>query len=828
MPVHGAWDNYQVMNRGMMGSRFKNILRNDWIMKVAVWLFAYGFYLFNLAPGLALEDSGEMIASAITLSNTHMPGYPFLMLLGKLFSFIPVGSPGFRINLASAAAGASAVGILWVVVYKLVKESGAGLMAAMGAGAVAIFAYGLAPRVWEYSGMGDKYALFMAVYAGAVLTMLLFIRQPTVRSGLVASLFSGLALSLHFMGLYLVPVLGWILFRKVDGKRIMGVRHLALAVLLFSLPVLGRTIYPPIRAEAGAPINWEVPNRVDRLVSYLTVAQYRDRLHSVVSIGKMSLETVGNAWWVLRAEVLPILLFGLIGLGVVFISPVLRPTGLLLVGLAVSGVIVAAPFGEKNVAHMHMALCWIAAIFGGVGMGWLISRNRMSLILVAALAVFQFMRGWPVGMQSQRYSAWDHMRNITARLQGPGIVAAYSDVWLFPLWYAIEVEGMAPGVKVITRRSLNLNTPEHKKLADIPGVNMDRIDVCQNEIPILWELSGQIRPRTLWMEPMGMPMPSHGAIWDGALVRISGSSLEFGMLKNPVSYWKRMRTHRLMSPRTDYEVGILAGIGRTIAAQALLLRDAGRKEESGELVRLGSRLIPGLPEMGELSVTRPVVGDAAKQASAGLVYSGMEEYNRGRFRRASDAWNSALRIDPHQYQASYELGKLAEMEGSFKEAYRIYSGLYAETPWVREVGEARSRAKTSISQQDSLPGLISSASTGSAKSLCDLGNACFGLNRTYSAELFYRRALAVDPRYARAWRNLGSAMVMRGEHRKAVEAFIKSSKYNPDDSEVMADIAMVLMQLGDSREAREWVKKAEKLAPKDPRVMAAIAMVGEK
>lgn len=776
---------------------------------------------------MVFEDTGEMIACSVTLSNTHMPGYPLLILLGKLFSLLPVGSPGFRINLLSAVAGASAVTILWVIVLRLAGGMGAGRLASWAAGITAVTAYGLAPKSWEYSGMGDKYPLFVAIYAGAVLAMLDSVLRPRARTVLLASFLSGLALGHHLMGLYLIPALGWILLRRNGGARVIGGRSLVFASLFFLLPIMGRTLYPPIRAEANAPINWEMPNRAPRLVSYLSVAAYRDRFHAPTSPGKMSLTTVQNSLWTLESEAWPILLFSVLGIWVIFSAPLAKPAGILLSVLALSGVVVAAPFGERNIAHFHLTLCWLAAVLGGVGMGWLVSRKKWLAVLAVVLAVIQLVRGWPAGMQDRRYAAWDHMKNITSRLRGPGIVAAYDDKWLFPLWYATEVEGQAPGVRIINRRSFFLDTPEHKQLAEMTRAPVENLDACDNELLMFWEVAGRINPGTLWIEPMGTPLPSTGADWDGILARINRSGGDFGISGNPVSCWKRMRIHRLMNPRTIYEAGLTAGLGRVLAAQAVLLRDQGRKGESVELVRLGSRLVPGLPELAEVFAASPVVGDASRQASAGLVYSGMEDYNRGRYRRAMESWKSALRLDPQQFQASYELGRLAELEGRYGEAESIYADLNRKAPWVPEVAEAKGRAQSEIALQASLPDLIRRVKPKDPKSLCDVGNACFGLNRINAAEHFYRQALAVDRKYPRAWRNLGSVLVLREGYRGAIRAFENSLKYGPNDIGVMTDLAMVLFKAGNRRKALVWADKAKKLSPHDPRVAAALAMVGK-
>src|SRR5436853_7152974 len=60
-------------------------------------------------PGLMSDDSGEMIAASYRLGLPHPPGYPLFDLIGRLFSFIPVGTVSFRFSLLAAVLILSAL-----------------------------------------------------------------------------------------------------------------------------------------------------------------------------------------------------------------------------------------------------------------------------------------------------------------------------------------------------------------------------------------------------------------------------------------------------------------------------------------------------------------------------------------------------------------------------------------------------------------------------------------------------------------------------------------------------------------------------------------------
>jgi Tfp pilus assembly protein PilF len=56
----------------------------------------------------------------------------------------------------------------------------------------------------------------------------------------------------------------------------------------------------------------------------------------------------------------------------------------------------------------------------------------------------------------------------------------------------------------------------------------------------------------------------------------------------------------------------------------------------------------------------------------------------------------------------------------------------------------------------------------------------FNLNDLDSAEILYNEALLVEPRFVEAWHNLGLIHESRGENTRALQAYAKALKYNPD------------------------------------------------
>lgn len=75
-------------------------------MKYLLFIFSIIIILLfiNTAPPtIYLGDSGEIVTAALTLGIGHPPGYPLYILVGKIFTFIPLGDVAYRINLFASS-----------------------------------------------------------------------------------------------------------------------------------------------------------------------------------------------------------------------------------------------------------------------------------------------------------------------------------------------------------------------------------------------------------------------------------------------------------------------------------------------------------------------------------------------------------------------------------------------------------------------------------------------------------------------------------------------------------------------------------------------------
>ena len=232
-----------------------------------VFICAFALLLRGAAPGIAGDDTAELILASRLLDLTHPPGYPLLALAGRLFQLLPVGGGEFRMTILSVALGAGCVALL--------SDSAGALLAGLGRRSTvaranaAVLALGLGAFLYQ-STQAEKYVLHLFLSLTVVRTFLSTEPRP------YALPFTwGLALAHHPMALFLAPLL-W-----RARKPLSSAPAFLIAVFLVLVPVSLKVAYPAIRTAASRSdarlVAWGRPDSPRRLARYLTVAQYRER-----------------------------------------------------------------------------------------------------------------------------------------------------------------------------------------------------------------------------------------------------------------------------------------------------------------------------------------------------------------------------------------------------------------------------------------------------------------------------------------------------------------------------------------------------------------------
>ncbi len=216
-------------------------------------------YVATLAPSTAMWDTSEYLAAAYGLGFPHPPGNPFFVILGRVFSLLPIASTvAVRVNLLAALCSAASAG-LWFLVAERVLASWfpARWLQLVGA-ATATLLGATAFTVWNQSVVNEKVytvsLLFLALVSWLVVR---WTDQPdgarADRTLLLVAYLLGLGYANHMAGMLAAPAVGLAVLARRPGTLL----HWRLLLAGAAAVVLGLTPFlaQPIRAAFHPPIN---------------------------------------------------------------------------------------------------------------------------------------------------------------------------------------------------------------------------------------------------------------------------------------------------------------------------------------------------------------------------------------------------------------------------------------------------------------------------------------------------------------------------------------------------------------------------------------------
>ncbi|WP_028582759.1 glycosyltransferase family 117 protein [Desulfogranum japonicum] len=93
-------------------------------MPLIVGGMAFLIFFSTMAPTVSFWDCGEYITAAYTLGINHPPGNPLYVLLGRIFTILPVAMDQIaaRVNMLSVCAGALTASVVYTIITTIVAN----------------------------------------------------------------------------------------------------------------------------------------------------------------------------------------------------------------------------------------------------------------------------------------------------------------------------------------------------------------------------------------------------------------------------------------------------------------------------------------------------------------------------------------------------------------------------------------------------------------------------------------------------------------------------------------------------------------------------------
>lgn len=435
--------------------------RLNWRM-IAAFCLPFLLYVLTLAPTIYNLDSAELTTAAATGGITRATGYPLYLALGYLWSFIPVGDVGYRINLLSAVAGALTVALADRILWRL----RVGAWAAFGA----LGLLACAPFFWALSLVAEVYTLQTALMTALLLLLMRWAERPTPARLAAVGLVGGLSACHHAMTVLLIPGCLWFVATTAP-RQALAPRALlsAIGALLVGLCAY---IYLPLRYAAQPAFN------------------YAGLYDSFGIFRPVELDTVSGLWWLVSGRAFAGLMlsysgtqlwheiaqygiylgqaFFVVGIGpgllglVVLLRRDWRLGGmLLLLFVANAAFYIDYRVGDKQTMYLPTYVIW--AIWLGVGYQWLIASFQDAETRVAGQVGAWLLRGtfaglvllavgwnWRLTDLSDDWSTRTRSEAILEAAQPGALIFGYWQT-VPPIQYLQLVEGQRPDVQAINR-----------------------------------------------------------------------------------------------------------------------------------------------------------------------------------------------------------------------------------------------------------------------------------------------------------------------------------------------------------------------------------------
>jgi hypothetical protein len=491
--------------------------RPSYLAATITSLAVFALYLVTLAPSTAMWDTSEYISAAYVLGLPHPPGNPLFVLVGRVFSILPLGhlSVAVKVNILAALTSAVAAGMWFLITERILvgwlqerwqRIAGGVLAAVIGATEF---------TVWNQSVVNEK--VYTVSLMGLAIISWLTVRwsddpdSPAAdRLLILIAYLLGLGYANHMMGFLAGPAVAVaVLVRRPQTL----VRFKLIAVCLGAL-LLGMTPFltQPIRAahfpaiNEGEPTSWTSfwynfnrgqygkPSILDRQAPFVDgqlgmywtyfrwqwlrdVKDQMPRLQAMLAAFFMILGLMGG-WVHWKRDRRSFWYFGtfMLTLTVVLIYYLNFKYGhsqCLAMGNPSD---VACEVRDRDYFFIVAFSAWgvwtalglvflwegVASLFGTdkvkIGRETLEVPRRRSWIFgswILAVALIPLFGNWRAASRAGQTDTRDFAHDLLDSVEPYGVLITAGDNDTFPLWYAQEVEGIRKDVIVLCTSLLN-------------------------------------------------------------------------------------------------------------------------------------------------------------------------------------------------------------------------------------------------------------------------------------------------------------------------------------------------------------------------------------
>jgi len=201
-----------------------------------IFVLSLVVYIYTLCPSLGWEDAPKFPKEAYLLKVSALPwSHPLYIIIGNLFTKIPVGDVAYRMNLVSAVFGSLALVVTFLLLRLLFSlENGVSenkkLLAALGA----ILSLMVSRTFWFHSVTSEIYIVLSFFTMAVIYCLVRFHIKEETRFLYLGLFLYGLSVSVHIMTACLLPAfIIYLIMMGIKYKDIQYLKRIGTAALCF-------------------------------------------------------------------------------------------------------------------------------------------------------------------------------------------------------------------------------------------------------------------------------------------------------------------------------------------------------------------------------------------------------------------------------------------------------------------------------------------------------------------------------------------------------------------------------------------------------------------
>lgn len=475
--------------------------KNNLFSGLAVFVITFVVYALTCAPGVYFTDSGELAGAVATLGVSHPSGYPLFVLLGKLWTILPLAGTIIReLNLFAAFCTAASAFVFVQVAalimefsleFKSTKEKKKSVAKAddqaetvastkshIGA-AVLGLCYAFGATVWAQATSIEVYSLHLLMINLVLLSFLSGIIKNNNKNLMVSALLLGLSFTNHMTTILLLPAMIFLFFKRPGEKFNFGADRLK-SLLFMMIPfVLGLSVYLylPLRASAQPEFNWGYVSRgFDKLLYHMQGKQYQVWMFTGSKVWGENFDKFASAFahqflfflvlpvlyvfslWAKNKNESKYLLMTFIGMiAAPFISFKGKGKEILwfFIILGFSCIFYSFNYSIHDIDSYFLTAFIAYYLLCAVGLGYLSEKFGNKSYAMLAIPVIVLAMNFSNADLSKDNTVEEYTKLTAGKLEKNAlIISAQWDFWVSPFWYMQKIENYRPDVVLVEKELL--------------------------------------------------------------------------------------------------------------------------------------------------------------------------------------------------------------------------------------------------------------------------------------------------------------------------------------------------------------------------------------